>query len=81
MLGSEQHVHFSIDATPAGGATAAAPGDTVQGRVLAAAPNGVARLDPRSAIRAGTRVTFSVDTKRLHFFDPDTGQAIATGSS
>jgi multiple sugar transport system ATP-binding protein len=81
VLGSEQHVHFSIDATPAGGAAPAA-GDTAQAGILAAAaPNGVARLDPRSAIRAGTRVMFSVDTERLHFFDPDTGQAIATGSS
>ena len=81
VLGSEQHVHFSVDATPVGGAAAAA-GDTAQAGILAAgAPNGVARLDPRSAIRAGTRVMFSVDTERLHFFDPDTGQAIATGSS
>jgi multiple sugar transport system ATP-binding protein len=81
VLGSEQHVHFSVDATPASGAAATA-GDTAQAGILAVgAPNGVARLDPRSAIRAGTRVTFSVDTERLHFFDPDTGQAIATGTS
>lgn len=47
------------------------------GGILAAdVPNGVARIDPRAAIRAGTRVTFAVDTARLYFFDPDTGQAI-----
>jgi multiple sugar transport system ATP-binding protein len=80
VLGSEQHVHFSIDATPAGGAGGAASDNAQAGILAASAPNGVARLDPRSAIRAGTRVTFSVDTERLHFFDPDTGQAIATGS-
>jgi multiple sugar transport system ATP-binding protein len=75
MLGSEQHVFFSIDATPAGGATAA--GSAGQAGLLAdSEPNGVARLDPRSAIRAGGKVTFSVDTERLHFFDPDTGRAI-----
>src|SRR6202034_2583601 len=80
VLGSEQHVHFSVDAPPAGGAAAAAGATERVGILAAGAPNGVARLDPRSAIRAGTRVMFSVDTERLHFFDPDTGQAIATGS-
>jgi multiple sugar transport system ATP-binding protein len=75
MLGSEQHVFFSIDATPVGGATAA--GSAGQTGLLAdSEPNGVARLDPRSAIKAGGKVTFSVDTERLHFFDPDTGRAI-----
>jgi multiple sugar transport system ATP-binding protein len=79
MLGSEQHVFFSVDATPAGGATAA--GSAGQAGLLAdSEPNGVARLDPRSAIKAGTKVTFSVDTERLHFFDPDTGRAIEAGS-
>jgi multiple sugar transport system ATP-binding protein len=72
VLGSEQHVYFSVDATPAGGG-----GESDQEGLLAAsAPNGVARLDPRAAVRAGTRVTFAVDAARLHFFDPDTGKAI-----
>ena len=82
LLGSEQHVHFRLDANASGSARPPRAGDTAQAGIVAAgAPNGVARLDPRSAIRAGTRVMFSVDTERLHFFDPDTGQAIATGSS
>jgi hypothetical protein len=38
--------------------------------------NGVARLDPRAAVRPGGRDTFRVDVNRLHFFDPDTGLAI-----
>jgi multiple sugar transport system ATP-binding protein len=75
MLGSEQHIFFSLDATPVRGATAA--GSAGQTGLLAdSEPNGVARLDPRSAIKAGTKVTFSVDTERLYFFDPDTGRAI-----
>ena len=37
---------------------------------------GVARISPRSAFRAGSRVTFAVRTDQLHFFDPDTGMAI-----
>jgi len=72
VLGSEQHVYFSVDATPVGG-----EGESAQDGLLAAsAPNGVARLDPRAAVRAGTRVTFAVDAARLHFFDSDTGNAI-----
>ena len=70
VLGSEQHVYFSVDATPAGGESAQ------EGLLGASAPNGVARLDPRAAVRAGSRVTFAVDAARLHFFDPDTGKAI-----
>jgi multiple sugar transport system ATP-binding protein len=82
MLGSEKHVFFSIDATPVraeGVAVEAANEDTATNGILAgAAPNGVARLDPRSSIDAGTRVRFTVDTERLHFFDADTHQAIQT---
>jgi multiple sugar transport system ATP-binding protein len=72
MLGGEQHVYFSVDATPVGGGGDSAP----EGILAGGAPNGVARVDPRAAVRAGTRVTFAVDPARLHFFDPDTGHAI-----
>ena len=74
VLGSEQHVYFSVDATPAapvGGGESAAEGILAED-----VPNGVARLDPRAGVRPGTRVTFAVDVARLHFFDPDTGSAI-----
>jgi len=70
-LGSELHVFFSIDAPEAGGKSAA---DT--GLLAGQRYNGIARLDPRSGVRAGSRVTFGVDTSRLRFFDPDTGLAI-----
>ena len=76
VLGSEQHVYFSIDATPAGAGTAV--DESAEAVILAAsAPNGVARLDPGAGVRAGDRVTFAVDPARLYFFDPDTGQAIS----
>jgi multiple sugar transport system ATP-binding protein len=77
MLGSELQVFFSIDA-PAASATAlaAAVGETEAGLLTGDGHNGVARLDPRSAVRSGERVTFGVDPGRLHFFDPDTGVAI-----
>jgi multiple sugar transport system ATP-binding protein len=70
-LGSELHVFFSIDAPTAAGEPAA---DT--GLLAGQRYNGVARLDPRSGVRAGSRVTFGVDVSRLHFFDLDTGLAI-----
>jgi len=78
MLGSEQHVYFSIDATQAGQAAAhAAAGESAEAAILAAsAPNGVTRLDPGAEVRPGDRVTFAVDPARLYFFDPDTGQAV-----
>jgi multiple sugar transport system ATP-binding protein len=86
-LGSEQQVYFSVDATPVGNPAAegisAAEGILADQGILAGegilaggAPNGVARVDPRAAVRAGTRVTFAVDAARLHFFDPDTGSAV-----
>jgi multiple sugar transport system ATP-binding protein len=74
VLGSEQHVYFSVDATPVGSAVA----ESTEAGILAVdAPNGVARVDPRVAVRSGERVTFGVDPARLHFFDPDTGSAIS----
>jgi len=85
-LGSEVHAYFSIDARPAGhpadgGVPSAAMGtprtadeaDALPG----AAHNGVARLDPRAAVRPGARVTLRLDPARLYFFDPATG--LATG--
>jgi multiple sugar transport system ATP-binding protein len=78
VLGSEEHVYFSIDATPAGQAVDAVAGESAEAVILAAsAPNGVARLDAGAGVRAGDRITFAVDPARLYFFDPDTGQAIA----
>ncbi|HEX6519929.1 MAG TPA: sn-glycerol-3-phosphate ABC transporter ATP-binding protein UgpC [Mycobacterium sp.] len=74
MLGDEQHVYFSIDATPFGsGSGAAGQGE---GLLADGLPNGVARVGSRVPIRSGERLPFTVDTARLHFFDPDSGLAI-----
>jgi multiple sugar transport system ATP-binding protein len=73
-LGSELHAFFSIDATPGGGA--AAPAEKAADTGLpGTAHNGVARLDPRAAVRPGGRLTLRVDPARLYFFDPGTGDA------
>ncbi len=74
MLGDEQHVYFSIDATPFVSGGAAAGQD--EGLLASGLPNGVARVGSRVPIRPGERLPFAVDTARLHFFDPDTGLAI-----
>ena len=76
QLGSELHAFFSIDARQAGGPEATA-GDGDQDAFLPGqAHNGVARLDPRSGVRPGSRVTFRIDPGRLYFFDPSTGEAV-----
>ncbi len=72
MLGSEQHVYFRLDATPAADLAVAAEDGVLGG----AAPNGIARVDARTPIRPGERATFNIDPARLHFFDPDTGAAL-----
>src|SRR5579875_1404586 len=79
MLGSEKHAFFAIDAAAAGAsalAAAAGEAEADAGLLAEQAHNGMARLDPRSAVRPGQRVTFGVDPRRLHFFDPGTGLAI-----
>jgi multiple sugar transport system ATP-binding protein len=36
----------------------------------------VAAFAPRSRVRAGDQVEVVVDTERMHFFDPETGNTI-----
>jgi multiple sugar transport system ATP-binding protein len=77
VLGSEQHVYFWLDATPAAQAAAAAADEPAEaGFLVGSAPNGMARIDSHTPVKPGGRVTFTVDPDRLYFFDPDTGQAI-----
>ena len=85
VLGSEQLVHFTIDAPGVRGemeeqdeSLAGAGGGAGEGEIVAASvAEGVARIDPRSGIRAGQRAVFGVDVRRIHFFDPDSGAAVA----
>jgi multiple sugar transport system ATP-binding protein len=67
-LGSEVLVHFPAVA-------AAADSDTVEPLGDASAIF-VARLDAESTAREGERLSLVVDTRRLHFFDPATGDAV-----
>ena len=81
-LGSEVNVLFGIDAPPlALEETRAAAGDTAdQGSfLLEDEPRTIlcARVDARTDARPGRRMRLSVDPRRFHFFDPETGAAVA----
>jgi len=70
MLGSELLVH----------ATVAAPSvrSTDDGVEIGGGSEStiIAKLDPRHRVKAGDRLSLSVDTLRLHAFDMETGAAI-----
>ena len=77
-LGSEKLVHFHIDAarlsarpTRCSASEDEEPETLAAGEIGAAtATAGVARVAADSRIAADQRVTFTVDTERLHLFDP-----------
>jgi multiple sugar transport system ATP-binding protein len=81
-LGSEVMVHLEVDARPA---------ETDETRELAhdrgeQAHRGsekavvVGRFSPRTRVREGDAVEAAVETRALHFFDPETGAGIYDGS-
>jgi len=77
-MGSEVYVHFGVDAP------AVITDDTLDlaadaellTEVDAARASFVGRLNPRTSAQRGQPITLQVDTRRLHFFDRDTGEAI-----
>jgi multiple sugar transport system ATP-binding protein len=82
-LGSDVLVHFPIDAPPAVTedvvelAVDAGRADQEAVRQAGAdTTNVIARLNPRTSARNAERIELEVDTRRLHFFDPDDGSAI-----
>jgi multiple sugar transport system ATP-binding protein len=81
-LGSEVMVHFRVDAKPAltedVRELAEDLGDerTVTEADEAAHTTMVGRFSPRSKVKEGEAAEVAVDTRSLHFFDPDTGLGI-----
>jgi multiple sugar transport system ATP-binding protein len=71
-LGSELVVHFTIDAhrVIAEGAV-----DKDEAAALQTG-EGVARVEAKTPVKPGDRVTFSVDIEDMQFFDPKTGLAV-----
>ena len=81
-MGSEVFLHFSVDASPV--ATADVEEAVEERAVLEAAKEQavrrgspfVARIGRDAAVGEGDSVRLVVDTRRLHFFDLETGDAI-----
>jgi multiple sugar transport system ATP-binding protein len=83
-LGAEVLVHFGIAATGvvSSGVTADA-GEDAQVHIGqdgdgdgAGRTRLVARVSPRTRIAEGSEIELAVDTRRLYFFDPETGEAV-----
>jgi multiple sugar transport system ATP-binding protein len=79
-LGSNLLAHFRVDAEPAKTAGVAA---ATGGEILEEAPlverkgaSFIATFEPRSAVRIGDKVEVALDTRRLHFFDPESEESI-----
>ena len=81
-MGSEVLGHFPVSAPPP---QSGAIEDALGSRELVAAEaeaarrgarRFVARLDRSTRVREGETVRLAVDTRRLHFFDPETGRSI-----
>jgi len=79
-LGSEVNVLFTVDAPPVGvEEVMEAADEPVEEAVFLLEENRAvfcARVDARTRARPGARVRLSVDPRRFHFFDPETGLAI-----
>jgi multiple sugar transport system ATP-binding protein len=83
-LGSEVLIHFSLQApmvlTEDTKELAADVGteslEDLEERAARAESTFVAKLKPESRVREGARAEIFVDTRRLHFFDPETGLGI-----
>jgi multiple sugar transport system ATP-binding protein len=80
-LGSEVLVHFGVGAPPVRGEdVAAAVGqEALEATAVQAREKGslfVARVDRESRAREGAPIRLAVNTRRLHFFDPETGRGI-----
>jgi multiple sugar transport system ATP-binding protein len=80
-VGASLLVHFPVDARDAKSAALAA---ATGGPVLEAVPltggegtsSFTATFEPRTMVRAGDTVEVSLDTERLHFFDPETENSL-----
>ena len=83
-LGAEKLVHFHIDAERLSASDELLAGDDEETEGLldageigtATASAGVARIASRGQIAADQEVDFTVDTTRLHLFDPDEGSSL-----
>jgi multiple sugar transport system ATP-binding protein len=82
-LGSEVMVHFHVDATPAvteeTRELAQDRGDASETSTDGGGATIVGRFGARTRLRKGDPAEVAVDTRNLHFFDPDSGLGIYDG--
>ena len=83
-LGTEVHLIFGVAAPPFLSEHVTAALDEVddEAQLLVHDERGqrssfTARVDPATRARAGERIKLSVDNRAFHFFDPDSGEALA----
>jgi multiple sugar transport system ATP-binding protein len=87
-LGSDVLVHFMLDAPQAltddvrelANDVGVEALEKVQKEAEVGQSTVTARLSPRTQVRPGSKVELTVDTTRLHFFDPDDGSGIYGGT-
>jgi multiple sugar transport system ATP-binding protein len=77
-LGSDAHVFFEVAAPRISAEALAAPGEDA---TLLADETSLftARVDPATPARPGAPLRLSVDPRKLHFFDPETGRSLLAG--
>jgi multiple sugar transport system ATP-binding protein len=81
-VGPEVFVHFSAPGTPVRSSDLAAARDeetleAIEERARRRGIPFVARVDRATAAREGEPIELTVDVARLHYFDPESGEAIA----
>ena len=80
-LGSDLLCFFTVDAPPATSEAVAEATGGGLAEVALITREGTpfcATFEPRSIVRVGDRVDVTVDTRRLHFFDPESENAIGS---
>jgi multiple sugar transport system ATP-binding protein len=75
-LGAEVIAHFPLAGDVEPVAVGAVPEPSALEAVEDSGPLLTARLSPRSAARSGQPLRIAVDVERLHFFDPESDEAI-----
>ncbi len=75
-LGSELLVHFSIDAKRISGEQSGEEQSEEMPTAFGVVGEGVARVEPRAAVRVGKFTRLQIFPERLHYFDPDSQDAI-----
>ena len=78
-LGAEVNAHCTVGVPPVQVAAVAigdSEPDAAEIDEVPQMPAIIARLDPRTAIRAGEQARVHVDLDSLHFFDPSTGDSL-----